>query len=192
MAAGGAGNNFETINVMNIGLKETQGVSVGVLRFNLATLPNLKNVDALIDMVLELSPAEQAADCGSAGKCGPCAALEHDGPFELRAMTNLWSAQEISWKGPTTATPWQQPAASDPTERGIVLARAFYRRGKVLSFVFPCGGAMKAELKHWVTTLSLSLQVVSLGGQIVAASREANSCPGSHLQPRLTVRWCEQ
>lgn len=191
LAAGGTGTPFESINVMNIGLLENGATSRGVLRFDLSTLPGLTSVDKLIELALELSPAEQAQDCGF-NQCGPCATLEHDGPFELRAMTNLWTASEVCWVGPTQSSSWKKPAASDPSERGIVLSRAFYRGGSVLRFDFPCGAAMKTELKRWVTgpNFNLALQVVSLGGQIVAASREANSCSGSHLQPVLRVKWC--
>lgn len=183
-------NNLGDIPVMNIGMNEAKGVSIGVLRFDLSQLVGFTGVDQLIEMRLELASAERASDCVSG--CGSCASIERDGPFELRAMTNAWSATQVRWTNASSTVPWKAPGASDPTERGIVLSRTFYRRGQPLGFDFPCASALKTELKRWVssTGLKLALQVISLGGQIVAAASEPNPCPGSHPRPALTVKWC--
>ena len=171
-----------TESLLNLGVG---GVGEVILKFDATALP----ATGVHRFVLRIPAVTMAKECGSAGACGPCSALDRPGKLGVAFLRSDWAEATANYNLRSTGNPWQVSGAAGMLDRAPMPTIATYLGAGEAMVTFSADG-----LDAWLTEAPARLSVVVSPFQgIVEVLRQHEwneACPPTPIVPTLVADLC--
>jgi hypothetical protein len=183
-------------NLLNVRRRVADDRSVVLLRFELAAAD--LDEEEIDRARLELTYPITAGACGGEA-CANCSGIEASGRLDASWGTSTWSAEEVSWNGPSIGADWSIPGMNGGSERSALIAStpSVPEASEVIRF----DRAALDEAAIWFSTnpdtasTALTIVLDSTPGTVVLASAIENAelcMDGAPFPPpRLVLESCD-